>query len=54
MKKLGSQTKTSEVSLFNWVQEMEERISGIQEQIAERDILVKENVKIFKNRDIKC
>lgn len=43
---VGTQTGTSEVSLTNRTQEMEERIPGIEDTIKEKDTLVKENVKL--------
>ena len=43
--KLRIQIGTSEPSLTNRIQEMEERISGIKDKIEEIGILVKENVK---------
>ena len=48
MKNLESQTKTSKVKLTNRVQEMEERISGIEDKIEEMDTSVKQNVKYKK------
>lgn len=45
MKNLGSQTKTSEESFTNRLQDTEEKISCPEYKIAEMDSLVKENVK---------
>ena len=43
VKNLGYQTKPSEDSLPNRLQDMEERISGVKDKVKEMDILVKEN-----------
>lgn len=46
MKNSGSQTGTSEASLMNRIQEMDESISGTEDKIEETDTLVKKkNVK---------
>jgi uncharacterized protein with PhoU and TrkA domain len=45
MKNLGTWTETSEASLTNRIEEMEESISEIEDMIEEMDTLVKENVK---------
>lgn len=45
MKNLGSQTKTSEESFTNRLQDMEEKISRPEYKIEEMDSLAKENVK---------
>lgn len=45
MKNVGTETGASEVSLSNWIQEIEERISGLEDTIEEMHTFVKENVK---------
>jgi hypothetical protein len=45
MKASETQTGTSETSLTNRVQEIEDRSSGIEDTIGEMDTSVKENVK---------
>ena len=50
MKNLGAWKRTLEAVFFNGIQEMEERISGIEDKIEEMDTLVKENVKSKKSR----
>lgn len=45
MKNLGTWTGTSEVSLTNKIQVMEDRFLGLEETIEEMDISIKENVK---------
>ena len=49
MKNVGTQTSTSEVSLTNRNQEMEERISGIEDKTEEMGTLIKENVNLKKS-----
>ena len=46
MKNLGTCTGTSEASLINRIQEIEKRISGIEDKIEEINSLVKENVNL--------
>lgn len=41
MKNLGTKTGTSQVSLTNGMQEMEERILGIEDMLEEMDTFVK-------------
>ena len=48
MENLGKRTGTAEVSITNRIQEMEERISGIEDTIEEIDTSVKENIKSKK------
>jgi cell fate (sporulation/competence/biofilm development) regulator YmcA (YheA/YmcA/DUF963 family) len=48
MKNLGKRTGTTDVSITNIIQEMEERLSGVADVIEEINILVKENVKSKK------
>lgn len=48
MKKSGIETKISEESLTNRLNEGEERISGLEDEVEELDHLVKENVKYKK------
>jgi uncharacterized coiled-coil protein SlyX len=45
MNNLGTRTGTSEASLNNRIQEMEERISDIEIMIKEMDTLTEENAK---------
>lgn len=45
MKNIGTETRASKESLSNRIQEMEERLSGLQDTIEEMDTFVKENVK---------
>jgi hypothetical protein len=45
MENPGKRTKTTETGINNRMQEMEERISGIEDKIEEIDTLVKENTK---------
>ncbi|XP_060221820.1 S-methyl-5'-thioadenosine phosphorylase isoform X2 [Meriones unguiculatus] len=47
-KNLGKKTGTTEVSITNRLQEMEERISGVEGAMEEIDVSVKENVKSKK------
>lgn len=47
-KNLGKKTGTTEVSITNRLQEMEERISGVEDTMEEIDVSVKENVKSEK------
>lgn len=51
MKKLGTQTGTDKARLTNKIEEMEERITGIEDSIKEMDITVKENMK---SKNISC
>lgn len=46
MRNSGTQTGTSEASLINRIQEMEEWISGSEDKIEEMDSIIKENVNI--------
>ena len=48
MENLGKRTGTTDANITNKIQEMEERISGIGDNIEEMDISVKENVKCKK------
>lgn len=48
-KNLGKKTGTTEVSITNRLQEMEERISGVEDTMEEIDVSVKENVKSKKS-----
>jgi hypothetical protein len=48
-KSLGTRTGSSEASLTNRTQEMEERISGIEDKTEEMDVSVKEDVKSKKS-----
>ena len=48
MENLGKQIGTTAPSITNRMQEMEERISGIENTIEEIDLLVKENIKSNK------
>ena len=48
MEKVGKQSGTTDVSITNRIQEMEERISGVEDTIEEIDSLAKENVKSNK------
>ena len=45
MENLGKRTGTTDVSITNRIQEMEERISDVEDTIEESDISVKENAK---------
>jgi restriction endonuclease len=45
MENLGKRTGTIDASITNRTQDMQERISGIEDMIAEIDPSVKENVK---------
>ena len=45
MDNLGKRTKTTDASITQRIQEMEERISGVEDRIEEIDISVNENVK---------
>ena len=46
MKNLGNRTGTTVTGITNRMQEMEERISGVENSIGEIDISVKENVNL--------
>ena len=48
MENLGKPTRTTETSITNRIQEIEERISGAEDSIEEIDSLVKENTKSNK------
>ena len=48
MENLAKRTRTTEVSITNSIQEIEERISGVEDTIEEINISVKENVKSKK------
>ena len=45
MENLGKQTGTTDASITNRIQEMEERISGIEDMLEEINSLVKGNVE---------
>lgn len=45
MENLGKRTETTDVSITNRIQGMEERISGVEDTIEETDTLIKENIK---------
>lgn len=45
MKNLVSQMQTLVISLLNGVQDMDERVSDVEDKIEEMDISVKEDVK---------
>ena len=45
MENLGIWSETTEENIYNRIQEVEERISGVQDTIEEIDSLVKENIK---------
>ena len=47
-KNLSKQTGTTDANITNRIQEMEERISGIEDTIEEIDSSVKENVYLTK------
>ena len=53
MENLGKQTWTTDASIPNRIQEMEERISGIDDAIEEMGSSVKENVREKKTPNIK-
>lgn len=44
MENMGKQVATTDTSIINKIQEMEERISVIEDRIKEIDSLVKQNV----------
>jgi methionine synthase II (cobalamin-independent) len=48
MENLGKTTETSNTSIGNKIQEMEDRISGIEDTVEEIDTSVKENAKLKK------
>ena len=48
MDNLGKRTEISETTITNRIQEIEERISGTEDTIEERDSLIKENSKFNK------
>ena len=48
MENLGKRTGTTDASITNRIQEMEERISGINNTIQEIDTSIKENTKCKK------
>ena len=48
MENLGKWTGTTDANITNRIQEMEERISGIEDTIEETDPSVKEHVKFSK------
>ena len=50
MKNLGILTRTIAASITNKIQEMEERISGIEDMIEEMYTLVKQNVNLKKKK----
>jgi hypothetical protein len=45
VKNLGKRTGTTEISIINGIQDMEERTSGVEDTIEEIDTSFKENVK---------
>ena len=45
MENLGKWTGTSDTSIINRIEEMEKRVSGIEDTIEEIDTLAKENAK---------
>ena len=45
MENLSKRTGTTDTSITNRIQEMEERIAGLEDRIEEIDTSVKENVK---------
>ena len=47
--KLGSRAGVTHASIINRIQEIEERISGIEDTIEYMDITVKENIKSKKH-----
>ena len=53
MTNLGTLTETAEASLTNIIQDLEERISGIENTIEEIDSSVKGNVNPKNNPDMK-
>ena len=53
MKKLRKRIGTIDASITNRTQNMEGRISGIEDTIKESDTSVKENIKSKKNPDTK-
>jgi hypothetical protein len=48
MKNLGKRMGTTDASITNRIQKIEERILGIEDAIEETDISVKENIKCKK------
>ena len=48
MESLGKCTRTADASITNRIQEMEERISGVEDTVEEIDSSVKENNKSNK------
>ena len=48
MENLGKRTGTTDTSITNRIQEMEDRISGVEDRTEEIDTSVKENVKSKK------
>ncbi|ERE82958.1 Transposase, L1 containing protein [Cricetulus griseus] len=49
IEKLGKQSETIDVNITNRIQEMEERISGVEDTLAEIDLSTKENLKSNKS-----
>ncbi|ERE73973.1 Transposase, L1 containing protein [Cricetulus griseus] len=49
IEKLGKRSGTTDVSITNRIQEMEERISGVEDTLAEIDSSTKENLKSKKS-----
>ena len=49
IEKLGKRSGTTDVSITNRIQEMEERISGVEHTLAEIDSSIKENLKSNKS-----
>ena len=48
MENLGKRTGTTEASITNVIQEMEQRISGVESIVEEMDTSVQENAKVKK------
>ncbi|ERE71058.1 Transposase, L1 containing protein [Cricetulus griseus] len=49
IEKLGKRSGTTDVSITNRIQEMEERLSGVEDTLAEIDLSTKENLKSNKS-----
>ena len=48
MKHLGKQTRTTEANITDRIQEMEEKVSGVEDTIEETDSSDKESIKYNK------
>lgn len=48
MENVGKRTGTAEISITSSIQEIEERISGVEDTEEEIDLLIKENIKFNK------